>query len=555
MCYKYVVLTITLLTSAPPQLSDIDKLLEKIGADVRDPVGKAFHQFTSILHQRDTRIAHLELQLKIREEQLRIERIRKYGPKGEKLSHDQVLLLDLEPGVQAGEVEKEAELAKADKALGEADTKKQKAKKTGPRYINAHPGRSPLPAHLPREEVIIPCTEAPHGELIGYEIKEELMIKPAEFKVQVIKREKRKITVAGRSTILTAPAPSRIVEKGQFDNSVVIELLVSKYCDHLPIYRQRRIWKRDYGVDLPDSALLRPLFKAADLLTPLARAIGVELKAGGFIQADETRVAVLQQDGKGRNDTAWFWQYSKPGGLVYFDYQDSRSRAGPSGFLADFFGRLQSDGYEVYTALGRKLLSHAGCWAHVRRKFDEARKVAPKEVPCRRSQEVLDLIAKLYLVEKEARDQGLGSAERHALREDRKVSEQLQTIKERVVEIRQKALPASLLSKACDYTLNQWEKLAVYAQDGEIEIDNNWCENAMRDIAGGRKNWMHLGSQESGPKVAAIMTVIASAQRAGHNVRRYLTAVLEKLSNPEFKITQIATLLPGNWEDLAAIGA
>jgi transposase len=495
------------------------------------------------VHRLYSRIAHLEMALKMREEQLRIERIRKYGPKGEKLSHEQVLLLDLEPGVQAGEVEKEAEMADADKALAEAAIKpKKKARKEGPRYAKAHPGRNPLPAHLPREEVIIACTEAPHGELIGYEIKEELMIQPAEFKVRVIKREKRKATVAGRSTIITAPAPARIVEKGQLDNSVVIELLVGKYCDHLPIYRQRRIWKRDYGVDLPDSALLRPLFKAADLLTPLARAIGVELKAGGFIQADETRVAVLQQDGKGRNDTAWFWQYSKPGGLVYFDYQDSRSRAGPGDFLADFFGRLQSDGYDVYTALGRRLLNHAGCWAHVRRKFDEARKVAPKEVPCRRSQEMLDLIAKLYLVEKEAREQGLSGEARLAWRQQRKVGEQLQTLKGRLIEIRQQALPASLLSKACDYALNQWEKLAVYAQDGQIEIDNNWCENAMRDIAVGRKNWMHLGSQESGQKVAAIMTVIASAQRAGHNVRRYLTGVLEKLADPEFKITHVTFL-------------
>jgi transposase len=544
------------LTSATAQLPNIDELLEKIGADVRDPVGKAFDRFNTIIaqrekliEQREKRIAQLELELKIREEQLRHARLLRYGPKGEKLSHEQVLLLDLEPGVQAGEVEKEAELADADKNLEEANTKTKKTKKEGHRYVKAHPGRTPLPAHLPREEVIIACTEAPAGELIGYEVKEELVIQPAEFKVQVIKREKRKVTVAGRSTILTAPAPARIVEKGQLGNSVVVELLVNKYCDHLPIFRQRRIWKRDYGIDLPDSALLRPLFKAADLLTPLARAIGVALKAGGFIQADETRVAVLQQEGKGRNDTAWFWQYSKPGGLVYFDYQDSRSRAGPSDFLADFSGRLQSDGYEVYTELGRRLHSHAGCWAHVRRKFDEARKVAPKEVPCKSSQEVLELIGKLYLVEKEAREQGLDAAGRLALRQQRKVSEQLKGIKQRVMEIRQRVLPASLLSKACDYMLNQWEKLVVYAQDGQIEIDNNWCENAMRDIALGRKNWMHLGSQESGPKVAAIMSVIASAQRAGHNVRRYLTAVLEKLADPEFKITQIETLLPGNWKE------
>jgi transposase len=283
------------------------------------------------------------------------------------------------------------------------------------------------------------------------------VIKPAEFKVQVIKREKRKVRVAGRSTILTAPAPVHIVEKGQFDNSVVIELLVSKYCDHLPIYRQCHIWKRDYGIDLPDSALLRPPFKAADLITPLVHAIGGELKARGFIQADETQVAVLQQEGKGRTDTTWFWQYSKPGGLVYFDYQDSRSRAGPTDFIADFKGRLQNDGYAPYIPFGRGLLSPAGCWAHVRRKLNEARKVVPKEVPCQRSQEVLDLIGKLYLVEKETRELGLEGAGRHDWRQQQKVGAHLQNIKERIIKIRQQVLLASMLSKACDYAINQWE--------------------------------------------------------------------------------------------------
>jgi transposase len=133
---------------------------------------------------------------------------------------------------------------------------------------------------------------------------------------------------------------------------------------------------------------------------------------------------VLQQEGKRRNDTAWFWQYSKPGCLVYFDYQDSRSRAGPSHFLSDCKGRLQTGGYEVYTALGLNLQSHAGCWAHARRKFDQARKAAPKQAPCQESQEMLDLIAKLYAEESEAREAQLDAPARLQLRQERGVTAQ-----------------------------------------------------------------------------------------------------------------------------------
>ena len=312
------------------------------------------------LKHRDVEIARLRLDLKLREEQLRLARIEKYGPKGEKLSAEQMLLLDLEPGVQAEEVAKEAALPESEKQLAtSAATEAAKAKTKGPRYIKAHPGRHTLPAHLERKEVIIPCEEGAAGELIGYDEKEELVIKPAEFYVNLIKREKRRIEINGRSTILTAPAPARIVEKGHLSNSIITELLVAKYCDHAPIYRQLKTWERDHGIKLDAALPLRAVMSAGSLLQPLAKLIGQELKAGGFFQADETRVSVLQKNGKGRNDTAWFWQYSKPGGLVFFDYQDSRSRAGPGDYLKDYTGRLQSDGYEVYTALGKTLKSHS----------------------------------------------------------------------------------------------------------------------------------------------------------------------------------------------------
>jgi transposase len=525
--------------------------LDRHQADIKQR-DEEIKQCNEEIKQRDEEIARLQLGIRLREEQLRLARIEKYGPKSEKLSATQVLLLDLEPGVHVEEVAKEAALPESEKQLDTgADTQDTAQPKTnGPRYIKAHVGRSALPAHLERREVIIPCEEGAGGELIGYEQKEELVIKAAEFYVNVIKREKRKITASGGSTILTAPAPGRIVEKGQLSNSVIVELVVSKYCDHAPIYRQMKSWERDYGIKLDSALPLRAVMSAGNLLQPLAKLIGQELKKGGLIQADETRVPVVQQEGKGKNDTAWFWQYSRPGGFVYFDYQDSRSRAGPGDFLKNYTGRLQSDGYEVYTALGKELQSHAGCWAHVRRKFDKASKVAPKEAPCKDSARMLASIAQLYAVEAQAREQKLAGAERLHLRQQRDVVGKLAAIKAMLIEIRQKpsVLPASQIGKACDYALSQWAKLEVYAADGEMEIDNNWCENAMRPIAIGRKNWLHLGSQSSGPVVAAIMSVIASAQRAGQNVRDYLTDVLDQLSGPSFTTAQLSELLPTNWK-------
>jgi transposase len=492
-----------------------------------------------------SKVGELEILIRLREEQLRMARMDKYGPRSEKLSASQLQLLDLEPGVQLAEVEAEASRQESEKKVDAAPEGKQRKKRAA--YSRAHPGRSPLPGHLPRKEVIIPCEEAPDGPLVGYEVREELVIKPAEFYVQVLKREKRLAVIADRRTIITAPMPVRIIEKCRFEDSVIIELVVRKYCDHQPAYRQRMIWERDHGIIVNDALLIRCILRAGELFQPLARVAGEELKKGGYIQADETRVAVLQQNGKGRNDTGWFWQYSAPDGLVYFDYQDSRSRAGPKAFLKGYTGTLQSDGYEVYTNLVEEISAHAGCWAHVRRKFDAARKAAPKEVPCRDSQTMLDEIASLYVVEKEARTTALDADGRLSLRQERGIVTRLEAFREKIVSVRSRVLPASQLGKACDYTLGQWNKLMVYTRDGRVEIDNNWCENEMRPIALGRKNWMHLGSEESGPKVAAIMTVIASAQRAGANVREYLAWVLPKLNDPATTEADLVEMLPARW--------
>ncbi len=516
--------------------------LESLTADLPDETREALRGLFGGLQ---SRVGELEILVRLREEQLRMARMDKYGPRSEKLSASQLQLLDLEPGVQLAEVEAEASRQDSEKKVAAAPEGKERKKRAA--YSRAHPGRSPLPAHLPRKEVIIPCEEAPDGPLVGYEVREELVIKPAEFYVQVLKREKRLAVIADRRTIITAPMPLRIIEKCRFEDSVIIELVVRKYCDHQPAFRQRMIWERDHGIIVNDALLIRCILRAGELFQPLARVAGEALKKGGYIQADETRVAVLQQNGKGRNDTAWFWQYSAPDGLVYFDYQDSRSRAGPKAFLEGYTGTLQSDGYEVYTNLVEEISAHAGCWAHVRRKFDAARKAAPKEVPCRDSQAILDEIASLYHVEKDARTTALDADGRLGLRQTRGIVTRLEALRKKIVSTRSRVLPASQLGKACDYTLGQWDKLMVYTRDGRVEIDNNWCENDMRPIALGRKNWMHLGSEESGPKVAAIMTVIASARRAGANVREYLSWVLPKLNDPATTEADLAEMLPARW--------
>ena len=283
------------------------------------------------------RVQTLEMEVRLREEQLRLALIKKYGPRGEGLSKDQALLLDLEPGVQEGEVAAEAALPASDKVLPEAArleaAQAQKLKKRSAQYGQVHPGRQELPAHLPRVEVIVPCVENPEGELVGYEIKEELVVKPAELFVRVIKREKRLMKCAGRRTLVTAAMPGRVVDKGLLSNETVVELVVSKYADHQPVYRQVHGWERDHGVKVSDATATRAVLTTGALLMLLAKAIGQELLKGTFMQVDETRLPVLQSQGKGRNDIAWLWQYSRPQWLVYFEYQDSRSKKGPKNYL------------------------------------------------------------------------------------------------------------------------------------------------------------------------------------------------------------------------------
>ena len=500
------------------------------------------------------RNAQLEQYAFILAEELRLLRIKKYGAGAERLSDGQLALLELEPGVCGAEVAAEANVAPEDKDAAANNSLASSLAKAPPKQ----PVRAPLPSHLPREERIVHvsskecvCTQCGgQKKLIGYQTSERLAVKPIELYVEVTKREKRACAHCEEMGVSTAPVAPSIIEKGILADSLVVETIIKKYCDHVPLYRQAAGVGRDAGVEISQATLSSSVLKAGELLGCVVAAMKASLLAGDYIQADETTVPVQSRRTKGKNHQAYFWEYSLPGSLVIYDFQMGRAREGPANFLREFGGRLQSDGYAAYGKIGGPSLLHFGCWAHVRRKFFDASKLDPKNVRCVL---VVAAIGKLYDVERQAREEKLTHTEREAMRA-RECPALLSTLKALITETGAGALPKSALGKACTYALNQWERVERYAGPGHgrVEIDNNWAENAMRGIALGRKNWIQIGSESSGPKIAALLSVLETCKRLKINVREYLLDVLPQLAyretRPELRdLKPVAELTPEAW--------
>jgi transposase len=469
--------------------------------------------------------ARLRRILELKDEQIRLLNFQMFGPKSDQLSPAQKQLLLAEVSLTAAEVDREAQLPAAQKAA-------PKAKIPRPH----HPGREPLPAHLERREVILPCRPedcqcarcGAQRPVIGYETREELACEPAKFFVRVVKREKRGAHCLEEQGVASAPLPDQIVPKGKLANEMIIELLVNKYQQHLPIYRQQAELAENHGIELSRQTLTDAVLAAGSLLQAVVGAQRRELLAGSYLQADETPLPCQTPEKTGRNHRAYLWEYSVPGGVVVFDFQMGRSRAGPKEFLQGFRGILQCDGYSAYADLGPGI-AYAGCLAHARRGFGDAAKVAPLDpLP----PEVVAQFGELYAIERTARTAGLDSAQRLALRQQKSVP-LMAALKERLVAIRQQIAPGGALAKAC-------------LTDGRIEADNNWCEGGLRAIVLGRKNWLHVGSEQAGPKVAAIASIVETCRRLDINLRQYLNDVLPRLG--QWPINRVAELTPTAWQ-------
>jgi transposase len=476
--------------------------------------------------------AHLKIQ--VLEEKLRQQRIRMLGPNSETLNNLQLeLLADEEPSATSEEVAAEAQR--------EPLTRKPAQER------KRHPGRERLPENLPRKEKIIRCQDqtcrtcGQETSIIGYDESEQLDVEPARYFVQVILREKRACRSCEQSTVTMAPLEERIVEKGLASDNVVIDVVVSKYCDHLPLYRQAAILEREAGLEIGRATLDGWVMRVGEMLIPVTEAMRKDLLSGTYLQADETTVPVQMHDRRGSNHEAYLWQYGKPGGETVFDFCLNRGREGPKIFLGKWEGILQTDGYQAYEGVGGPKIVHVGCWAHARRKFVDAVKVNPQDA------DAVNMVVRmdaLFLVDRDARQKEMSGAERLAHRKElaRPWMDEIRDVCRSLARV---ALPKSALGKAVTYTLNQWPKLARCLEHEEVELSNNLAENSMRPVAVGRKNWLHVGSVKAGPKVAAILSVVESCRRLGVPVREYLRDVLPGLDRRT--LSQVADLTPARW--------
>ena len=478
---------------------------------------------------------YARLKIQVLEERLRLQRIQKYGPGSEKLSSLQLELLEQEPGVSREEVSAESER----KAPPPASERKKRK----------HPGRQTLPASLLRMERVIACVPEQcvcgncgrDTSVIGYEVSEVLDVEPARYFVQVTKREKRACKACPEQGVTAATLPLRIIDKSLVSDRVIINTVVNKYCDHSPLYRQSVALLRDAGIDISRATMCGWVMTIGEMLMPVAGAMRSQLLAGSYIQADETPVDVQTHDGSGTNHQAYLWQYGTPCGMTVFDFRMSRKREGPLSFLGNFEGLLQTDGYAAYDRVGGPKMVHAACWSHARRYFVDAVKLNKQDAASIRA---VELINELFVIDAQARNEKMDHAARHA-RRHQKAPPVLAEIRSHVLEMSKTALPSSAAGQACRYTLALWKKLIRFLDHPELELSNNLAENSMRPIAVGRGNWIHIGSEQAGPRIAAIMSVIESCRRLKIPVRDYLADILPGLANTPLQ--RIAELTPANW--------
>lgn len=410
--------------------------------------------------------------------------------------------------------------------------------------------RMVLPDHLEREEVIIdPAGDLSDYQIIGEEVTEVLVLVPASFKVKRIIRRKwalKSNSISESKGVLIAPIPSRTVKRGLFDESVLAHLLISKYIDHLPLYRQKKIFERE-GMIIPPSTLTDNTAAACQALEPIYHALKREVLANLYLQADETSIKVLQSEKKGACHLGYYWAYHAPvDGLVLFDYQPGRGQDGPKKLLQNFTGVLQSDGYAVYQALFKNSdkVNQLYCMAHIRRKFDEAVGY-DKE----RATYAVEQIAKLYKIEKDIREAITPLSESEIVEVRRsQASPILHEIKQWMLAEYPKVLPSSPIGKAFSYALPLWDNMFYYTLHGHLQIDNNAIENAIRPISLGRKNYLFAGTHQTARNAAMVYSLFATCKKHEVNPQQWLMGVLQNLNDPEYE-GKFSDLLPHRWKN------
>jgi transposase len=397
-----------------------------------------------------------------------------------------------------------------------------------------HPGRNPLPSSLRREEIIIEPTEDVTGCVrLEDEVTEVLEVKAAEFYVKRYVR--RKYVRKEREGIAIGTLPNRAIEKGIPGASILAMLIISKFVDHLPIYRQLAIFKRA-GIILHYNTVLDWTNNGLDILEPLYDHLRGKILASHYLQADETGIKVLDSEKNGSTHQGYLWAYRDVlNNLVLFEYQRGRNKEGPAKTLKDFTGFLQTDGYAAYDQFyHRGGITMLHCAAHARRYFKEA-----EDNDRQRSSYALKVYQEVYEIER--RIKGLSNDERRSIRQEA-ILPKLNELHAWMTEQYRAVTPKSPIGKALEYSLKRWKELTQFTTDGQLEIDNNRIENEIRPIALGRKNYLFAGSHESAQRIAMIYSLLASCKANEIDPMKWLTQVLQEL--PNRTVNNIEDLLP-----------
>lgn len=410
------------------------------------------------------------------------------------------------------------------------------------------PKRQPLPASLPRREIrhepeSTVCGCGCQLKRIGEDVAEKLDYIPGEFTVE--RHIRGKWVCAKCETLVQAPVPAHVIDKGLPTTGLLAQVLVAKYADHLPLYRQEAIFERA-GLALSRSTLAQWVGACGVELQPLVDTLKAEMLSRPVLHADETPVAMLKP-GHGKTHRAYLWSYGTsvfdPVKAVVFDFAESRAGRHVQTFFGQdtyggWRGTLVCDDYAGYKSLFGDRIAEAGCLAHARRKFFDLWANHKSLL----AEQALGFFGDLYDVEREVKD--LEADERRRIRQlkARPVADDLHTW---LIAQRQKVPPGSATARAIDYSLNRWAALTRYLGDGALPADNNWIENRIRPIALGRNNWLFAGSLRAGQRAAAIMSLIGSAKMNDLDPYAYLRDVLERL--PTQPASRIAELLPHRW--------
>jgi transposase len=454
----------------------------------------------------------------------------KFGRSREQLDAGQVSLLDETIDADIAAIEQELQ----DLAAPAAPAKEPRQQ----------PKRAALPPELPRVELhhepdSTTCACGCQLKRIGEDVSEKLDYTPGVLTVQ--RHVRGKWACSQCQTLTQAPVPAQIIDKGLPTSGLLAQVLVAKYSDHLPLYRQETIFGRS-GYAIARSTLGAWVGVCGVQLQPLVDALKSAMLQSAVLHADETPVAMLKPGSK-KTHRAYLWAYA-PGAFenikaVVYDFCESRAGEHARAFLGDWSGGLVCDDFSGYKASFGEAITEVGCMAHARRKFFDLHASNKSEI----AQQALTYIGQLYAVEREVKL--LSPDERGRIRQD-KSKPLLDALHQWLLLQRQRVTDGTATARALDYSLKRWVALSRFTQDGKLPIDNNWIENQIRPIAIGRNNWLFAGSLRAGQRSAAVMSLIQSAKLNGHDPYDYLKDVLARL--PTQKNSRIDELLPHNWQ-------